>query len=181
MVGYIIASVLVNLSHNDMCMGLMCWRWAFLIEIMLLTPLYIGLYFVPGEHIQVCVDARARKESAPQTAVNMKAPADQDLQQKEGKTTTTDEDPDADAEAMEAGVLKEELNSGRATQDSNEANVVVPVVSPLHLTPDERTQHRRLRTGAISASMYDPLSTRLTLRKASDRIALLGEAAHTAV
>lgn len=42
-------------AHRDICWGLLCWRWAFLVEIILLTPLYLGLYFIPKEDIQVVV------------------------------------------------------------------------------------------------------------------------------
>ena len=58
MTGYIIASTLMDLAvHRDTCWGLLCWRWAFLVEIILLTPLYLGLYFIPKEDIQVIVTA----------------------------------------------------------------------------------------------------------------------------
>jgi hypothetical protein len=58
MMGYIIASVLSEVSaHRAVCFGLLCWRWAFLIEIMLLTPLYLGLFYIPAEDIQVCTTA----------------------------------------------------------------------------------------------------------------------------
>ena len=56
MTGYIIASILTELSnHRTTCFGILCWRWSFLIEIILLTPLYLGLYLIPKEDIQVCV------------------------------------------------------------------------------------------------------------------------------
>lgn len=55
MVGYIIASVLTTFSNNNKtCFGLLCWRWSFLIEVILLSPLYLGLYFIPKEDIAVC-------------------------------------------------------------------------------------------------------------------------------
>ena len=58
MTGYIIASTLMDLAvQRDTCWGLLCWRWAFLVEIILLTPLYLGLYFIPKEDIQVIVTA----------------------------------------------------------------------------------------------------------------------------
>ena len=57
MTGYIIASVLTSISqHQNTCLGLLCWRWPFLIEVMLLTPLYFGLYFVRNEDLAVCSD-----------------------------------------------------------------------------------------------------------------------------
>lgn len=49
-----IASVITSVSqHVDTCLGLTCWRWPFLIEVMLLTPLYCGVYFIPKEDIAI--------------------------------------------------------------------------------------------------------------------------------
>ena len=56
MMGYIIASSVISLSQNSQqCFGLLCWRWPFLIEVLLLTPLYCGLYFIPKEDISICL------------------------------------------------------------------------------------------------------------------------------
>ncbi|KAJ1437175.1 major facilitator superfamily domain-containing protein, partial [Ochromonadaceae sp. CCMP2298] len=52
MTGYIIASTLMTISRRkELCMGLICWRWPFLVEIMLLCPLYVIIYMVPREDI----------------------------------------------------------------------------------------------------------------------------------
>ena len=40
-------------QHVDTCLGLTCWIWPFLIEVMLLSPLYCGLYFIPKEDIAI--------------------------------------------------------------------------------------------------------------------------------
>lgn len=54
MSGYIIASLITNISHNaDVCLGLLCWRWPFIIEVILLIPLCIGVFLVPREHVSV--------------------------------------------------------------------------------------------------------------------------------
>lgn len=71
MMGYIIASILTSISNkNNTCFGLLCWRWSFLIEVMLLSPLYLGLYFIPKEDIAVCAagTARASTESPNENA-----------------------------------------------------------------------------------------------------------------
>jgi MFS family permease len=77
MTGYIIASILSEVSaHRSMCFGLLCWRWAFLIEIMLLCPLYLGLFYISAGDIQVCMSthdasadaARSAQDSASRSA-----------------------------------------------------------------------------------------------------------------
>lgn len=66
MTGYIIASISTSISqHRTTCWGLLCWRWPFLIEVMLLTPLYLGLYFVPNADLDVCADRRSTVKAAP--------------------------------------------------------------------------------------------------------------------
>ena len=72
MMGYIIASVLTSVSnHYDTCLGLLCWRWPFLIEIMLLTPLYFGLYFIPSEDLAVCVGSKTKRSLSNSNNINM--------------------------------------------------------------------------------------------------------------
>lgn len=83
MMGYIIASILTSISnkHNS-CFGLLCWRWSFLIEVMLLSPLYLGLYFIPKEDIAVCVTGSPRvaaeslNDSASQNTAATAAPTE---------------------------------------------------------------------------------------------------------
>jgi hypothetical protein len=54
MMGYIIASVVTSWSHHsNTCLNLLCWRWPFLIEVILLAPLMIGLCFIPKEDMAV--------------------------------------------------------------------------------------------------------------------------------
>lgn len=54
MMGYIIASISISLSQNStVCLHLLCWRWPFLVEIILLVPLYSLLYFVPSDHLAI--------------------------------------------------------------------------------------------------------------------------------
>ena len=54
MSGYIIASVILGLSKNaETCLGIMCWRWAFLVEVFLLLPLCVMVNFVPREHLSI--------------------------------------------------------------------------------------------------------------------------------
>lgn len=62
--GYIIATILTSISRRrETCFDLLCWRWSFLIEVMLLTPLYLGLYFVPKEDIAVGVGPASKYSS----------------------------------------------------------------------------------------------------------------------
>eukprot|EP01038_Epipyxis_sp_PR26KG_P014548 gene14548-19530_t len=62
MTGYIIASVVILfVNKSGVCFSLQCWRWPFLIEVMLLTPICIGVYFIPKEHISIRVHKRPNK------------------------------------------------------------------------------------------------------------------------
>lgn len=81
MTGYIIASILTSIAQrHHVCWGLLCWRWSFLIEVMLLTPLYMGLYFIPKEDLAVCADThtehskRAAKSSPQDYSSSTTAP-----------------------------------------------------------------------------------------------------------
>jgi hypothetical protein len=57
--GYIIASLVVGLSHSsEVCFYIQCWRWPFLLEVVLLLPLCIAFNFVPREHINVKIVRR---------------------------------------------------------------------------------------------------------------------------
>ena len=54
MTGYIIASLITTFSNeSNTCFGLLCWRWPFIIEVILITPLSIGCFFVPKEYFNV--------------------------------------------------------------------------------------------------------------------------------
>jgi MFS family permease len=54
MLGYIIAAISISFSQTSQyCAGIRCWRWPILIEIFLLTPLYLGFYFIPSEHLEI--------------------------------------------------------------------------------------------------------------------------------
>lgn len=56
MMGYIVAAVISSVADgSEVCFGLECWRWPFLIEVGLLLPLYVGFTLVPSEHITVPV------------------------------------------------------------------------------------------------------------------------------
>lgn len=65
MVGYIIASMCVYVSqHAETCWGLLCWRWPFLIEMSLLCPMYVCLYFVPANDLSVRISHYSPKKKA---------------------------------------------------------------------------------------------------------------------
>lgn len=71
MIGYVIASACVYFSQGSKTLlGLLNWRWPFLIEIGLLTPLYLGLYFIPSEDISIKISnlSKPNEDSLP-TAV----------------------------------------------------------------------------------------------------------------
>ena len=76
MCGYIVASVTITTcspsavsdplsSHMpETCFGLIYWRWPFLVEIILLLPLFILLQFVPERHISVHTGQRPKRSSS---------------------------------------------------------------------------------------------------------------------
>lgn len=50
------ASIFINAAEKSVvCASILCWRWPFLVEIFLLSPLYLALYFVPAEHMDLSV------------------------------------------------------------------------------------------------------------------------------
>ena len=55
--GYVIASTLITFvkTDDDMCGPLLCWRWPFVIEIIVLLPVCIGIHFVPRDLISFTV------------------------------------------------------------------------------------------------------------------------------
>lgn len=69
MMGYIIASVITELARGSAtCYSLLCWRWAFLLEVALIAPLSVAMFFIPKELISVKVihgNSARRKQIAP--------------------------------------------------------------------------------------------------------------------
>ena len=75
MCGYIVASVTITtcspsavsdaLSNHlpETCFGLIYWRWPFLVEILLLLPLFVLLQFVPSKHISVHTGQKLKMSS----------------------------------------------------------------------------------------------------------------------
>ena len=56
MMGYIIASVVIGFAGgSETCYDLLCWRWPFIIEVILIAPLSIGIFFIPKDLISVKV------------------------------------------------------------------------------------------------------------------------------
>ena len=56
MMGYIIASVVIGFAGgSDTCYNILCWRWPFIIEVILIAPLSVGIFFIPKDLISVKV------------------------------------------------------------------------------------------------------------------------------
>lgn len=56
MMGYIIASVVIGFAGgSNTCYNLLCWRWPFIIEVILIAPLSVGIFFIPKDLISVKV------------------------------------------------------------------------------------------------------------------------------
>jgi MFS family permease len=50
--GYLMASVTVWVNESFRgCGGILCWRWPFILQVILVTPLALGLFWIPDEHI----------------------------------------------------------------------------------------------------------------------------------
>lgn len=67
--GYIIATVILGLSKgSDTCFGIVCWRWPFIIEVILLFPLCVLLNLVPREHLNIKIvrksDAKKQQQDS---------------------------------------------------------------------------------------------------------------------
>mmetsp|Transcript_25537 Transcript_25537/g.42813 ORF Transcript_25537/g.42813 Transcript_25537/m.42813 type:complete len:1106 (-) Transcript_25537:8-3325(-) len=205
MMGYIIASLLLTFSrHSDRCLDLLCWRWAFLIEIMLLTPLYLGLYFIPREDIQVDIHRKAGRGTAIGgsggdreygASGDSTAGATNECDQSTAQTTELGEDAPAppysavvdevawlpaEDDDEEAGAGAEASKSRSASKRTHNGRISSQNMLPFSpgkieedRDKDERRRRSSLRKGAMSASMYDSMSTRYAFKKSSDNIALL--------
>jgi hypothetical protein len=56
MMGYIIASLITGFARgSDTCYNMLCWRWPFLIEVALIAPLSLAIFFIPKELMSVKV------------------------------------------------------------------------------------------------------------------------------
>ena len=56
MLGYIVASLVTEFAKgSDVCYYILCWRWPFLIEVALITPLSLILTIIPKNIISVKV------------------------------------------------------------------------------------------------------------------------------
>lgn len=85
MCGYILASIFVDAAARATdCAGLLCWRWPLLIEIILLSPLYMCLYFVHKENLQIGLGAKALKPTTNSQT---------DVRQPSGKTESSSKHP----------------------------------------------------------------------------------------
>ncbi|KAG9415950.1 hypothetical protein AC1031_000335 [Aphanomyces cochlioides] len=52
--GYLLGSVTVWINDSAIgCFNLLCWRWPFLFQVVIVTPLALGCFFVPEEHIRM--------------------------------------------------------------------------------------------------------------------------------
>lgn len=71
MMGYIIASLITNISHNaDTCFYLLCWRWPFLIEVVLLIPFCVGIFCVPKQHINIKLSHEVSNDKMIEDGIN---------------------------------------------------------------------------------------------------------------
>jgi hypothetical protein len=56
MMGYIIASLITGFARgSDTCYNMLCWRWPILIEVALIAPLSLAIFFIPKELMSVKV------------------------------------------------------------------------------------------------------------------------------
>lgn len=206
MVGYIIASVLTTFSNNNnTCFGLLCWRWSFLIEVILLSPLYLGLYFIPKEDIAVCAGRVQLHHAEPTLAVSYdttvvptessiavegrNAPGEV-LQRGDVETGTVNyKSPERNRPGNSNAVTVRKWCVFSSNSELQTNSLFMSASSHLqpasvskqshhhhhhHMTPEERQQFSALRQTAMSASLYDPLSTRYAFKKSCDNLASLG-------
>ena len=230
--GYIIASVISNVSHNaELCLSLLCWRWPFLVEIMLLVPLYFGLYFVPKEDIAVPLHSRGlrkrklrsshseiehhggneeygiedtvtsytygnqlqqggggggdRSTALTTVSANGKSSFDRGdanralLEQRAfplwAATSGAGAKPDDSLDNLLAPQADLESNDGTNSSVGAGLDSTTPTSLFARLSHDELERRHSLRRQAMSASMYDCMSSRNVIRRSCDDFAQLGE------
>ena len=199
MMGYIIASSVISLSQNSQqCFGLLCWRWPFLIEVLLLTPLYCGLYFIPKEDISICLKrgtASNRSNNVVSSPLE-KAPSAQN----KGPTSIADTADNFDTSKNNLTIdtllyrdsAIKPVKLPMSPHDLDSINWL-PCEEEEEESPDmarwsqyllkkvkEREEERRRRSSfrqqAMSASMFDSMSLQHAFKGSSDKMmTLLGE------
>jgi hypothetical protein len=79
MMGYILASFITTFvadPHDPMvdaplCYGILCWRWPFLIEVVLLTPFCLAIFLVPREHVIIRIGDKAPAASSNKSDIGL--------------------------------------------------------------------------------------------------------------
>lgn len=175
MMGYIVASIFMNFAQSSVtCGSILCWRWPFLIEIILLSPLYLALYFVPVEYMALSVHARGKRN--PISRVSSKNQINDDptiLKSIPSEDSGHVPLPDFTPSESEANNINTK-NSNNSTNSTSKVYSKDITSKPQQLGADlgERRRRLALRRHSMTASMFDPLYSRDVVRRSIDDLSL---------
>lgn len=154
MLGYVISTIVLSISNeNPILYHMMCWRWPFLIQTFMLTPLYIALYFVPDADLAILLQPKDKKIS-------------QTTSLKDYGYGSMQENSNVELEGLLATpppVASSESNHHEDEEFSDENR-------------HKHSKHSSLglfRSQALNASIFDPLSTRNVIKRSTDDLILL--------
>ena len=189
MTGYIIASLSISLSHgSETCGSIYCWRIPILIEVILVTPFCIGIFFVPKEHIKIRIVHNKRKYRIP-TGDNFNTPNKDTINRftasnnainplkMHGKPTVINEDLKKENNHIDEDHSNKDKRGDlfvSATESDYELSYDVEDNSKgWFLDEEEKKRLSRLRQTSISASVFLAGSSRDVVRKSFDNLCTL--------
>jgi len=203
MTGYIIASLSISLSRGkETCGSILCWRIPILIEVILVTPFCIGIFFVPKEHIKIrIVHSNRRSYRVPTvTATDNFSTPNKDqgnsssrinnmsngvvpLFKMHGKPTVTSSNGNNDSNVSNDNAINDNNDNHNndvphatinATESDYELSYDVEDNSRgWYLDDEEKKRLSRLRQQSISASVFLAGSSRDVVRKSFDNLCTL--------
>ena len=67
MFGYLVATMAlwVGGTHPSSCHNLLCWRWPFVLQTVLVTPLIVGLFIAPAAHFRIITGSEYEGKPVP--------------------------------------------------------------------------------------------------------------------
>mmetsp|Transcript_26677 Transcript_26677/g.36745 ORF Transcript_26677/g.36745 Transcript_26677/m.36745 type:complete len:603 (-) Transcript_26677:908-2716(-) len=151
MAGYIVASIAITsfapISSSNtnvdspVCLGLICWRWPFLLEIILLLPLFILFQFIPSSHVAVSINGRKRTRKLAQMLV----PTDAlDVMENNGAESKY---PQQEMTAMKTKKPDDESSSSNGSKDDRHSDTSQPLNAV-----DSQSQHSEFNLNGGSST-----------------------------
>lgn len=191
MLGYVLSTVVIGLSGgNSMCYHILCWRLPFLIQTILLTPLFVAFYFVPDTHLSLFVSDKRHHlrplDPSPRcvkSLISTYKSFSADTADQMGLIGTTessfplsDRSASSDRSLSRSNTPTSDFFRARSAIATNRRNFFRPQRIEIDDEDEKvRKQHNTLRRHSMGASLFDPLSARNILKKSNEDLTLLGK------